>query len=87
MASTVKIQPAHTFMHMRAIACLKRTQFCCLVCGLPAPWKLLPSPKETIAIWLVELSYATVTKSLTEAVANPPWVVNNSNNIWYVLFF
>ena len=40
----------------------------------PSPFKLLPSPKETVAIWLVEFSCGIVTKSLKEAVAGPTWV-------------
>ena len=45
-----------------------------LVCGLPAPWKLLPSPKEALIEVKVEFSCATVKKSLKEAVAYPTWV-------------
>ena len=47
-------------------------QFCCFVCGLTTPWKLLPKPR--VAVWLVESSCATVTKSLKEAIAGPMWV-------------
>ena len=49
-------------------------QFCCFVCGLPSPWKLLPSPMVAVAVWLEESSCATVTKSLKEAIAGPTWV-------------
>ena len=54
----------------------KLSLFCCLVGGLPAPWKLLPSSEEAIAVWLVEFSCATVTKALKEAVADPTWVLS-----------
>ena len=32
-----------------------------LVCGLPTPWKLLPSPNDAVGDWLVEFSYASRT--------------------------
>ena len=43
------------------------------ICGLHTPGKLLSGPKA-VAIWLVEFSCATVTKSLKEAVADSTWV-------------
>ena len=44
--------------------------------GLPAPAKLLLSPKEAVAVWLMEFSCAAMTKSLKEAVA--VWLVEFS---------
>ena len=38
--------------------------------------QLLPSLKKAVAVWLVELSYATVTKSFKKAVA--VWLVELS---------
>ena len=57
-------------------------QFCCLICEILVPGKLLPSLKEAVAVsstktsavWLAEFSCATLTKSLKEAVADPTWI-------------
>ena len=48
----------------------------------PLLGNLLPSPTETVAVWLVEFSHGTATKFLKEAVA-----VSNSNKIGMCLFF
>ncbi len=49
---------------------MTHAQLCCGVCGVLTPGKLLPSPRghsrsftKTPAVWLVEFSCATVTKS------------------------
>ena len=49
---------------LQKVSCVERA---CLVLsfilGLPAPWKILPSAKEAIAVWL-EFSHGTVTWNL-----------------------
>ena len=55
-------------LHELSLLDWERAQFCCLVCGLPAPWKLLANLKEAVAVWLVEFSCAT--SSLKKAVAD-----------------
>ena len=49
-------------------------QFCCFIRAVPSPWKLLPSLRVAVAVWLVESSCATVNKSLMEAIAKHTWV-------------
>ena len=63
---------------------------------LPSQGGCSRSSAKASAVWFVELSCATVSKSLKEVVTDPTWVqpwshdsivvsvhtVNNSNNIW-----
>ena len=82
IVSTFQTKYPHTSVNLTILSELKHAQFCCLVCGLPAPWKLLPHVQSCL---LVEFSHSTVTKSLKEAVVDLlNWDIYR-NNVWLVL--
>ena len=77
LCSTIRIGILELVLLLRVPISMAHAQFCCLLSGVLAPGKLLPSPKDAVpdplskyTVWLVEFSCASFPKYLKKAVAD-----------------